>query len=142
MVKIFYDIQCWKTSTKLVLPPLRKLQSPNLIYIALLFSTIEELHGVLNHSIEPECYDVHKITTWIESMHLINEIIKTCFFICPIHSKLSIYTFGTLMLTLQYQKQLLHHSRHYKFWHATGVLRKIILTYYLLAMLHQFWMAI
>ena len=35
VVKLFKDNRFWKTSTKLVLPPLRLLQSPNLIYIAL-----------------------------------------------------------------------------------------------------------
>ena len=35
VVKLFKGNQCWKTSTKSVLPSLRKLQSPNLIYKAL-----------------------------------------------------------------------------------------------------------
>ena len=40
LVKLFKDNQCLKTSTKLVLSPLRKLQSPNLIYIALGMSMV------------------------------------------------------------------------------------------------------
>ena len=42
----FKDNQCLKTSTKLVLSPLRKLQSPNLIYIALHKSNITILFSV------------------------------------------------------------------------------------------------
>ena len=36
--KLFKGNQFWKTSAKLVLTPLKKLQSPNLIYIALIWT--------------------------------------------------------------------------------------------------------